>query len=90
MVGLGSDEIAPIAEKRLAPLFGQPFVLAKIIKPKIPDHDLTRSFVIAPPIGPIQSRHWPLTPVRDTHFFSFLYSPKILASLDTSNRLRRP
>ena len=40
MVGLGSDEISPIAEKRLAPLFGQSFVLAKIITPKLSDHDL--------------------------------------------------
>jgi hypothetical protein len=54
MVGLGSDEISPIAEKRLAPHFGQPFVIAKIVKPKISDYDSARSLVIVPPKGPIQ------------------------------------
>ncbi len=57
-MGLGSDEISPIAEERLAPLFGQPFVLAEIIKPKISDHDSTRSLVIVPPKGPIQIKVW--------------------------------
>jgi len=58
MMGLGSVEISPIAEKRLAPLFGQPFVLAKIMQPKISDHDMTSSLVILPPKGPIQIKVW--------------------------------
>jgi hypothetical protein len=58
MVGLGSDEISSIAEKHLAPLFGQPFVLTKIMQPKISDHDSTSSLVIAPPKGPIQIKVW--------------------------------
>ena len=58
MVGLSSDKISPVAEKRLAPLFGQPFVLAKIMKPKISDHDSTCSLVIVPPKGPIQIKVW--------------------------------
>ncbi len=59
-MGLRSDEISPIAEKRLAPLFGQPFVLAKIMTPKISNHDSTRSPVIAPPKWPIQIKVWVL------------------------------
>jgi len=53
MVGLSSDKISPVAEKRLAPLFRQSFVLAKIMTPKISDHDSARSLVIVPPKGPI-------------------------------------
>jgi hypothetical protein len=58
MVGLGSDKISPTAEKRLASLFGQSFLLAKIMKPKISDHDSTRSLVVVPPKGPIQIKVW--------------------------------
>jgi hypothetical protein len=35
-----------IAKKFFTPSFGQPLLLTKIIKPKIPDQDTARSFVI--------------------------------------------
>jgi hypothetical protein len=40
------DKVSIITEKFLAPLFGQPFVLAEIVNSEIPDHDAARSFVI--------------------------------------------
>ena len=36
---LSAEKVFVIAEKFFASLSGQPFVLAKIIKPKIPDQD---------------------------------------------------
>ena len=46
---LAAKEVFVIAKKFLASLFGQSFVLAKIVKPKIPDQDAARSFVILLP-----------------------------------------
>jgi hypothetical protein len=46
---LSAKEVFVIAKKLFAPLLGQSFVLAKIIKPKIPDQDAARSFVILLP-----------------------------------------
>ena len=46
---LAAKEVFVIAKKFFAPLFGQSFVLAKIVKPKIPDQDAARSFVILLP-----------------------------------------
>jgi hypothetical protein len=46
---LSAKEVFVIAKKFLASLFGQSFVLAKIIQPKIPDQDAARSFVILLP-----------------------------------------
>jgi hypothetical protein len=46
---LSAMEVFVIAKKFFASLFGQAFVLAKIIKPKIPDQDAARSFVILLP-----------------------------------------
>jgi hypothetical protein len=43
---LSAKEVFVIAKKFFASLFGQSFVLAKIIKPKIPNQDAARSFVI--------------------------------------------
>ena len=43
---LNGDEIGIIAEKSFASLLGQPFVFAKIMTPKIADHDPTGSLVI--------------------------------------------
>jgi hypothetical protein len=46
---LSAEKVFVIGEKFFAALFGQPFVLAKIISPKIPDQDAARSFVILLP-----------------------------------------
>jgi hypothetical protein len=46
---LSAKEIFVIAKEVFASLLGQSFVLAKIIKPKIPDQDAARSFVILLP-----------------------------------------
>ena len=46
---LFGKKVFVIAKKFFATLFGQSFVLAKIIKPKIPDQDAARSFVILLP-----------------------------------------
>jgi hypothetical protein len=46
---LSAKEVFVIAKKFFASLFGQSFVLAKIIKPKILDQDTARSFVILLP-----------------------------------------
>jgi hypothetical protein len=43
---LNGDEIGIIAEKSFASLLGQPFVFAKIMTPKIADHDAASSLVI--------------------------------------------
>jgi hypothetical protein len=48
-VALSAKKVFVIAKKFLAPLFGQPFVFAKIMNPKIPDQDAARSFVILLP-----------------------------------------
>jgi hypothetical protein len=48
-VALSAKEVFVIAKEFFASLFGQPFVLAKIIKPEIPDQDAARSFVILLP-----------------------------------------
>jgi hypothetical protein len=46
VVALSAKKVFIIAEKFFASLFGQPFVLAEIMNPKIPDQDAARSFVI--------------------------------------------
>jgi hypothetical protein len=46
---LSAKEVFVIAKKFFASLFGQSFALAKITKPKIPDQDAARSFVIPLP-----------------------------------------
>jgi hypothetical protein len=43
---LSAKEVFVIAKEFFASLFGQSFVLAKIIQPEIPDQDAGRSFVI--------------------------------------------
>jgi hypothetical protein len=43
---LSRQEIFIIAEKVFAPVFGQPLALTEIMKPKIPDQDEARSFVV--------------------------------------------
>ena len=46
---LSAKEIFVIAKEVFASLLGQSFVLAKVVKPKIPDQDAARSFVILLP-----------------------------------------
>ena len=46
---LSAEEVFVIAKEFFASLFGQSFVLAKIIHPEIPDQDAARSFVILLP-----------------------------------------
>jgi hypothetical protein len=46
---LSAKEVFVIAKKFFTSLFGQSFVLVKIIKPKIPDQDAACSFVILLP-----------------------------------------
>jgi hypothetical protein len=43
---LRAEKISLMAEKLFASLLGQPFVLAKIMTSKIPDHDVASSLVI--------------------------------------------
>ena len=43
---LSAKEVFVIAEKPFTSLFGQPFVLTKIMTPKILDHDTATPFVV--------------------------------------------
>jgi hypothetical protein len=52
---LSAKKVFVIAEKFFGSVFGQPFVLAKIMDSEIPDQDAARSFVVLLPTkGPRQ------------------------------------
>jgi hypothetical protein len=56
---LNVDKVSIIAAKLFAPLFRQPFVLAEIVNPEIPDHDAARSpFILFSAKRPRQVEVW--------------------------------